>query len=280
MSNSLGLVAPLYVCPADWTLETVNPSLGSYPGWVAKRTGTYVTDQALIDALVTYNATASQPVVFVSIPPMGFSDTRVKNPDAYYPTPALLAEMIAAGKAAGQPLTGTGSPQSVVSASVGARYIDTAATNGAVLWLKTSGSGNTGWVVLYGDTGDRTITTAMQAAGLWVTPGSGFYLRRVNDRVFLTSVDNTTIASTIAANTAFYHIPAGFRPNSAAITNIYLPLFFSNLSANHAPITFRIKPSYDADPYALVNPAQVNASQRIAGCVTWFTNDTWPTVLP
>ena len=62
-------------------------------------------------------------------------------------------------KVASVPLTGTGSPEGNVAAPAGASYIDTAATNGAIRWIKTSGTGNTGWRVEYGDTGWRDITS-------------------------------------------------------------------------------------------------------------------------
>ena len=53
---------------------------------------------------------------------------------------------------------GTGSPEGKVAAPAGSVYTDTAATNGAIRWIKTSGTGNTGWRVEYGDTGWRDIT--------------------------------------------------------------------------------------------------------------------------
>ena len=55
--------------------------------------------------------------------------------------------------------TGTGSPEGKVAAPVGSVYTDSAATNGAIRWIKTSGTGNTGWRVEYGDTGWRDITS-------------------------------------------------------------------------------------------------------------------------
>lgn len=53
---------------------------------------------------------------------------------------------------------GTGFPNGIVSAPVGATYIDTTALNGAIEWKKATGTGNTGWIVLEGDTGWRDIT--------------------------------------------------------------------------------------------------------------------------
>lgn len=43
------------------------------------------------------------------------------------------------------PIYGTGSPNGVVAATVGRIYIDTAATDGFIEWIKAVGSGNTGW---------------------------------------------------------------------------------------------------------------------------------------
>jgi len=66
-----------------------------------------------------------------------------------------------AAAAATKLLSGTGFPVGVVAAPIGTMYQDLAATNGAVLWIKTSGTaGNTtGWSVAYGDTGYRDITS-------------------------------------------------------------------------------------------------------------------------
>ena len=53
----------------------------------------------------------------------------------------------------GQEIRGTGSPEGRISAEIGATYIDTAKTNGALKWIKTTDDGNTGWKVVEGDTG-------------------------------------------------------------------------------------------------------------------------------
>ena len=60
---------------------------------------------------------------------------------------------------------GTGFPNGVISAPVGSIYIDTAVTNGASSWIKKSGTGNTGWQVLEGDTGWRNVSSMF--AGLF-----------------------------------------------------------------------------------------------------------------
>lgn len=54
-------------------------------------------------------------------------------------------------------LSGTGSPEGSRPATVGTIYTDTAATTGAIRWIKASGTGATGWRVLWGDTGPRSL---------------------------------------------------------------------------------------------------------------------------
>lgn len=53
----------------------------------------------------------------------------------------------------GHEIRGTGSPEGRISAEIGATYIDTAKTNGALKWIKTTDDGNQGWKVVEGDTG-------------------------------------------------------------------------------------------------------------------------------
>ena len=78
---------------------------------------------------------------------------------------------------AGYEIHGTGMPDGRVSAPIGTTYVDTAVTNGALKWIKESGNGNTGWKVLIGDTGWRTLNSLSRL-------GSSFIkIRRVNNLV-------------------------------------------------------------------------------------------------
>jgi len=45
------------------------------------------------------------------------------------------------------PLTGSGSPESVVVASVGRWYVNTAAATGTGVYFKQTGDGDTGWIL-------------------------------------------------------------------------------------------------------------------------------------
>lgn len=93
----------------------------------------------------------------------------------------------------GQEIRGTGSPEGRISAEIGATYIDTAKTNGALKWIKTTDGGNQGWKVVEGDTGwvlgwqDDTSKDVINR----------MYLRRINDVVhvkFEPKINTSTIS--------------------------------------------------------------------------------------
>ncbi len=72
---------------------------------------------------------------------------------------------------------GTGFPNGKVSAPVGTTYADTNATNGALKWIKRTGSDNQGWEVLTGDTGWRTLPIVSKLGNSYLK------VRRKNDTV-------------------------------------------------------------------------------------------------
>ena len=78
-------------------------------------------------------------------------------------------------------IRGTGMPEGNVKASVGTYYTDTAATNGAIRWIKTRGSDKTGWRVVYGDTGWRSVPQILSAS----MKASVVKVRRINNTVYL-----------------------------------------------------------------------------------------------
>ena len=132
----------------------------------------------------------------------GIFDRSVLSGAATYAPPAALTARIATPGLS--LLSGTGSPQSVVTAGIGTKYIDTAATNGAIEWVKTTASGNTGWRVTYGDTGRRDVSASL--INSWTGTVS---LRRINDIVYL-EVTPLTAPGSISSAT-FIALPAGFQ---------------------------------------------------------------------
>lgn len=72
---------------------------------------------------------------------------------------------------------GRGMPNGVVTAPIGTTYVDEAVTNGALKWIKKTGTGNTGWEVLIGDTGWKIIPSVSKLGNSFVK------VRRVNNVV-------------------------------------------------------------------------------------------------
>ena len=72
---------------------------------------------------------------------------------------------------------GTGMPNGQVEAPIGTTYVDMNVTNGALKWIKQSGTGNTGWKVLIGDTGWRTLNSVSRVGNSFIK------IRRVNNLV-------------------------------------------------------------------------------------------------
>ena len=76
-------------------------------------------------------------------------------------------------------LIGEGMPNGKINGTIGQTYVDTKKTNGALKWIKRTPSGNTGWAVLDGDTGWKTLNSASKLGNSYVKA------RRINDIVQL-----------------------------------------------------------------------------------------------
>jgi len=72
---------------------------------------------------------------------------------------------------------GQGMPNGKITAPVGTTYVDTVATNGALKWIKRSGTDNQGWEVLTGDTGWRILPIVSKLGNSYLK------VRRKNDTV-------------------------------------------------------------------------------------------------
>ena len=91
--------------------------------------------------------------------------------------PSQPATNTPTGQANEYEIHGTGMPNGKVTAPVGTTYVDTNATNGALKWIKRTGTDNQGWEVLTGDTGWRTLTIASKLGASYLK------VRRKNDTV-------------------------------------------------------------------------------------------------
>lgn len=169
---------------------------------------------------------------------------------------------------AGSELSGTGSPEGVVTATVGTPYTDTNATNGAIRWVKASGSGNTGWAVSSGDTGTRNITAYWSPSGITVNSLS---IRRINEAIYIQG--DVTLDTAYGTNTIGTSWPSGFTP-AAVLTTALDDLVVDSTGAVPAILLLR------SNLFGIYkSSAPVNGS-RWRFIKVWRTTDAWPVSLP
>lgn len=161
-------------------------------------------------------------------------------------------------------LSGVGSPEGKVAAPVGSTYTDTAATNGAIRWIKTSGTGNTGWRVEYGNTGWRVYDSV--AGGI---KSGQVLVRRKNSKVFIHFEDMTP--ENTGTNISLGRFPAGFRGRDLSHRWVILngtttvPDFYTGKVSTLGYVNI----------YGTFSDAP-----ELTGTAEYLTDETWPTSLP
>lgn len=208
------------------------------------------------------------------------SPTTLPTPVADQQTGALAD--ISAAWAAVNALTsqvgrdGTGSPEGVVTAPVGTIYRDTAATNGAILWIKASGSGNTGWRVAYGDTGVRDVSAGLTFDFDLDSVAGTCHLRRINERVtadLRLKIKSGSVSGTLNVYKKIIALPSGFRHYTyTALGAAYVQAVVGTISGESDVTEIGARVYSGSANWA--SGAQVNAQ------ASWTTRDAWPTSLP
>ena len=200
-------------------------------------------------------ALATDPVVLAGV--------QHATDDQDIPGQASAAVTIALAAQAGKIVQGTGSPQGVVTANPGTIYVDTVATLGASVWLKKSGTGNTGWVVLCGDTGWRIIPESDLING-WT--GTNLAIRRINETVWFRGryQASGSLNGTAATANPFYVCPSGFAPDGVGN--------YGSLGA-----------SFSDGARLLTDLGRLSTITRASSLsivASWLAAPTWPTSLP
>ena len=202
----------------------------------------------------------------------------------------------------GQEIRGTGSPEGRISAEIGATYIDTAKTNGALKWIKTTDDGNQGWKVADGDTGwvlgwkhdtDKEAINRM-------------YFRRINDVVHVKfdpeiNTSNITEGANLILNNEASELSAdlsiqGFRPVDDVVqtifktsTTIYGETFNAVTSEDAqgtgaAIIQYThklIDGQYQKDDLMLqIATSELGVKENHVNPFSYLTEDEWPKTLP
>ena len=147
----------------------------------------------------------------------------VKTVNGTAPDGAGNVTVSGGGGGSSSELSGTGSPEGVVTASPGIYYTDTNGTNGAWRWIKVSGTGNTGWMVVYGDTGWRKLAQGHNGSTAVHDSGTGLFIRRVNNMVMVHcnfyASGNVTVMGAFCTNAE----GAGFHPIDFAVIMPKMP---------------------------------------------------------
>ena len=190
----------------------------------------------------------------------------IPDPGSFYPTDTLTAALQLIG---GRHIYGTGSPEGVVTAPVGTYYTDTALTNGALRWAKKTGSGNTGWQVIEGDTGWRNVGSGILNG--WTV--STLHVRRINAlvtwRVFgLTGL--ATWADVLAIPTGFAPVAATYclgRENASTGNTVRFAVTNTAVGAGGGQSKM-IEAAWNSAAYSM-------SGEPVHECVS-----AWPTTLP
>lgn len=158
--------------------------------------------------------------------------------------------------------TGNGSPYGVLTPhSKGIEYIDLDQTNGACVWIST-GTTDTAWKVIAGDTGWRDIRSiANSATGAGLTTCQ---VRRINETAHFYAYGNTTAGGVGVYN--FADLPVGFRSSTEAANVI---------AADGTPVG--VVYVYNANN---VRGKITTAGNWQKAALTYISSEVWPTTLP
>ena len=179
-------------------------------------------------------------------------------------------------------LRGTGSPEGVLTAAIGTRYTDTLGTNGAILWIKASGTGNTGWKVEYGDTGWRDVSASSfyknDQVTLWPLLQGGLHVRRINGVVFVRTPSQRVRLDKSADTTSTCNIfiPGGFRMTA---TGVVWP--WTSWDKTTALALFSISGGWHLPNSGQMDPFPAGTNEGASQTShSWPTADAWPASLP
>jgi hypothetical protein len=186
-------------------------------------------------------------------------------------------------------LSGTGVPESVITAAPGSTWLQTDSTTdvkGWIRWQKATGTGSTGWVAgadadtgLRGTLGTTTApgVTFSGAQGSWtVAEYSKFTVARVGRLVTLAfSFRNDSYTS---GRSNIWQIPAGFAPREDYGAGGVFPAAISNASGTVGAGRIGVVSGYltiEHSPSVTWGPGYA-----IIGALSWYTKDAWPSSLP
>ena len=181
-----------------------------------------------------------------------------------------------------QHLYNTGQPNGRIAAPPGSTYTDTAVTCGAVKWIKMWGMSNTGWTVLYGDTGWRDIKALLDP--FWDST-SNIQLRRIGKTVYLRSsglkVGDNPTGGRYVIKQLFPDkgdMPLGFRYNGWGRAQGFVII---NTSGNDdIGSVYSYRAAHDFAVRGIPGTGDWTKGDTCSFNLSYVTENDWPTTLP
>ena len=183
---------------------------------------------------------------------------------------------------------GTGMPNGRVTAPIGTTYVDTAVTNGALKWIKQTGSDNTGWKVIHGDTGWRNLKIVSQYGNSYAK------IRRINNNVMyhFGSLENRNfgilgrndVGVVMLKGNEKYEviildvdgIPQGFRTENSIMGDMFF-------LAGYIRGIYHVRGTSDGNFLSVRTSSPWSLKPHIYNLminINYCTDDDWPTELP
>ncbi|AQY01616.1 hypothetical protein [Microbacterium foliorum] len=185
--------------------------------------------------------------------------------------PGRVATALAAQ--AGKVVQGTGMPETVVTATPGTLYVDTASTNGASVWRKATGTGNTGWVCVHGDTGWRNVAVLLDSLD-WAAPtgNASLRLRRTANAVYFTA--RLIPARTLTPGVKIITAPAGFGAANG------IPGHVAASAGSVTAPTLAFVRAFPTTADLLDYWTASGVTETVSISLAWATSAAWPATLP
>ena len=187
----------------------------------------------------------------------------------------------------GHEIRATGSPEGRVTAEIGTTYVDVNVTNGALKWIKESGNGNTGWKVLIGDTGWRTLNNVSRVGNAFIK------VRRMNNQILYNfgglawgmfgivrrgsekfRIQGSTHGVRILETGG---IPFGFRSESSFSTIVFND---SGTFVGSCYVGGKEDSNFMALKFNNEIPNDNDITDLRVSLISYLTDDPWPTTLP
>jgi hypothetical protein len=234
-------------------------------------------------AAANLTGTSEAPVLNLTLPAAGTNSITTAMLQDAAVTPAKLATsgrfVFPTGAANGygftsgaSHLSGTGSPEGVVTAAPGSTWLQTDATTdvkGWIRWVKATGTGNTGWVA--GPEADTGVRNISYTSGLANWTAGTLRLRRMGNIVSVRA-DGVRMA----AIGTIYNLPTGFKasPFGEAVGTV-----MREGAATGNPYWMAIVAANVAN-YGAALAGTFSATHRFYGEWVFQTADAWPSTLP